>query len=156
MNKIILLCLVLGLSIASQAQKIPTAKKGRTYGKKITSKGAITITELAKKLANTAEFNGKITAVVTSVCEKKGCWMKLKNTEGDDIMVRFKDYEFFMPLNIVGKTIVAQGLAKTETTTVEELKHYAEDAGKSKEEIEKITEAKTEITFTAVGVVVIN
>jgi hypothetical protein len=39
-----------------------------------------------------------------------------------------------------------------DTTTVEELKHFAEDDGKSKEEIEKITEPKIEMVFEASGV----
>ena len=37
---------------------------------------------------------------------------------------------------------------------VEHLKHYAQDAGKSKEEIAKITEPKDELTFIADGVIV--
>jgi hypothetical protein len=51
---------------------------------------------------------------------------------------------------------VLDGVAKVTTTSVEELKHYAEDGGKSKEEIEKITEPKKEIEFTAKGVLVVN
>jgi hypothetical protein len=41
-----------------------------------------------------------------------------------------------------------------DTTTVAQLRHYAEDAGKSKEEIAKITEPKIELTFMADGVIV--
>jgi hypothetical protein len=37
---------------------------------------------------------------------------------------------------------------------VAELQHYAEDAGKSKEEIAKINSPKTELTFVADGVLV--
>jgi hypothetical protein len=82
--------------------------------------------------------------------------MKLAQTEGDGIMIRFKDYKFFMPLDIVGKDVVLVGEAKKTITSVDELKHYAEDAGKSKEEIEKITEPKAEIEFIATGVLVTN
>ena len=56
--------------------------------------------------------------------------------------------------DIAGKTIVFEGNAKTKTTSVDELRHYAEDAGKSKDEIAKITEAKTELAFEANGVLV--
>ena len=48
---------------------------------------------------------------------------------------------------------VIQGKAEIETTSVEELQHYAEDAGKSKEEVEAIKEAKTELVFVAEGVI---
>jgi hypothetical protein len=37
---------------------------------------------------------------------------------------------------------------------VETLRHYAEDEGKSKEEIAAITEPVTEYTFEAVGVII--
>jgi hypothetical protein len=46
-----------------------------------------------------------------------------------------------------------QGKAFKEVTSVDELRHYAEDAGDSKEEIAKITEPKTELKFEATGVV---
>lgn len=81
--------------------------------------------------------------------------MTIAKPGGEEIMVRFKDYGFFMPLNIVGKEVVLDGVAKATVTSVDMLKHYAEDAHKSKEEIEKITEPKNEIEFTAKGVVVL-
>jgi uncharacterized protein (UPF0335 family) len=59
-----------------------------------------------------------------------------------------------MPKDIVGKTVVLEGISKKEVTSVDELKHYAEDAKKSKEEIAKITEPKKEIKFEAKGVLV--
>jgi hypothetical protein len=54
-----------------------------------------------------------------------------------------------------GKTIVAQGLATFKETSVDMLKHYAEDAGKTKEEIAKITEPKKEISMLANGILVL-
>jgi hypothetical protein len=132
------------------------AAKGIQYGATTTAAGAIEVNLLEEKLITSEIYKGKVKGTVSSVCEKKGCWMKLAQTEGDGIMIRFKDYKFFMPLNIVGKDVVLQGEAKKTVTSVEMLKHYAEDAGKSKEEIEKITEPKTEIEFIATGVLVVS
>jgi hypothetical protein len=92
--------------------------------------------------------------VVESVCQVKGCWMKLKMENGQTMRVTFKDYGFFVPKDIAGKTIVFEGNATTKTTSVDELRHYAADAGKSKDEIVKITEPKTELAFEANGVLV--
>lgn len=136
--------------------QIKTAAKGVTYGTKTTAKGAVEVTILEEKLATTKKFVGKVKGTITEVCEKKGCWMKLAQADGEGIMVRFKDYKFFMPQNIVGKEVVLDGFAIITTTSVEELRHYAEDAGKSKEEIAKITEPKEEIEFEAKGVLVLN
>ena len=67
------------------------------------------------------------------------------------VMVKFKDYGFFMPLNAEGDVII-NGKAYVAETSVDELRHYAEDAGKSKEKIEAITEPKLEYHFEADGV----
>lgn len=71
------------------------------------------------------------------------------------ILVRFKDYGFFMPQNIVGKTVVVQGVAKIKETSVERQQHWAEDAGKSAEEIAGIATPKRDIEIMADGVVVL-
>ena len=64
----------------------------------------------ALKLGDT--INLKFNANIKDVCTKKGCWMTLDMGSGNDIMVRFKDYSFFMPLDAEGAVIVS-GKAKT-------------------------------------------
>lgn len=124
------------------------------YGKKITENGAIPATQLTTKMGNKDQMPVKVEGTVESVCKVKGCWMKVKTGEGQTMRVMFKDYAFFVPKDIVGKTVVVDGLAETSTTSVDELRHYAEDAGKSKEEIAKITEPEKALTFMADGVIV--
>jgi len=46
-----------------------------------------------------------------------------------------------------------EGKAYKEETSVEELKHYAEDEGLSQEEIDAITEPVYELKFMASGVI---
>ena len=153
--RLLFTCLVSLLSLATFAQPKP-AKPGVTYGAGTTAAGALEVNLLEEKLATAPKYTGKVKGTVISVCEKKGCWMKLAQTDGEGIMIRFKDYKYFMPKDIVGKDVVLEGVAEKTTTSVEMLKHYAEDAGKSKEEIEKIKEEKTEIEFVATGVLVIS
>ena len=87
---------------------------------------------------------------------KKGCWMTLDTGE-DTLFIKFRDYGFFVPIDSVeGKTAVIQGDLFLDTTTVEMLKHYAEDAGKSEEEIAQITEPIYELGFIADGVIIKN
>jgi hypothetical protein len=124
------------------------------FGEKINDKGAIAATELPKKLGSKEKMTAKVTGTVESVCQAKGCWMKVKTEDGQTMRVSFKDYGFFVPKDIAGKTVVIEGEAKIKTTPVAELQHYAEDAGKSKSEIAKITEPKRELTFVADGVIV--
>ena len=53
-------------------------------------------------------------------------------------------------LSILGIELI-NGKAFVTETPVDELRHYAEDAGKSKEEIEAITEPKEELKIIASG-----
>jgi hypothetical protein len=152
--KHILLALAVLVSVSASAQIKPAAK-GVTYGAKTSKKGAVDVVALTQQLESASSFTGKVKGKITSVCEKKGCWMKLKQENGEDIRITFKDYSFFMPQNIVGKEVVLDGVAKMTVTSVADLQHYAEDAGKSKEEIAKITQPKKEIEFTAKGVLVL-
>ncbi|WP_299362613.1 DUF4920 domain-containing protein [Winogradskyella sp.] len=95
--------------------------------------------------------NAKMKGKIIDVCSKKGCWMKLDMGDNNEVMVKFKDYGFFMPLNAEGEVVV-NGKAFVTETSVDELRHYAEDAGKSEEEIAAITEPKFEYQFLADGV----
>ncbi len=89
---------------------------------------------------------------VNEVCQAKGCWMTIAAGEDTEMMVKFKDYGFFMPKDISGEEVIMHGMAYYQITPVDELRHYAEDAGKSAEEIAAITEPKKELHFLADGV----
>ena len=94
----------------------------------------------------------KLTGKVKKVCKKQGCWMKVKTPEGEEIMVTFKDYSFKVPKDCEGRKTTFEGVAYYEIVSVDELRHLAEDEGKSKEEIAKITEPKKELRFEAKAV----
>lgn len=149
-------CLLAFVTIASAQQNITPAKAGVTYGKAIDKKNAISVKSLESSLKKNESYAGKIEGEVVSVCKKKGCFLTLKR-EGDasPIMVRFTDYGYFVPEDLIGKTVVLEGKAKVKETSVEWLKHYAEDEGKSKEEIAKIKEPKRDISVVADGVLVV-
>ncbi|CAM1343995.1 DUF4920 domain-containing protein [Tenacibaculum amylolyticum] len=126
-----------------------------SFGEKISEDGALTKTEAFEKY-NTLQVGDtalvKFATTINNVCKKKGCWMKVPVSDTEEVMVRFKDYGFFMPLDSKGKEVIVEGKAFVKVTPVDELRHYAEDAGKSEEEIAKITEPKKEMAFLAHGV----
>jgi hypothetical protein len=142
-----------GISLGAVAQTPVPASKGITYGAGASAEGAITVNELATKM-NSGSYTGKVSGKVTEVCQEKGCWMKLEKANGESLMVKFRDYAFFMPKDIVGREVVLDGEAVNKEVSVKQLKHYAEDAGKSKEEVEKIKAPKKETQFIAKGVLV--
>lgn len=101
-------------------------------------------------------LNAKMIGKVDEVCQSKGCWMKINLEDGEQVMVKFKDYGFFMPKDIAGKEVVLNGMAYVNEVPVDELRHYAEDAGKSTEEIAAIIQPKQTFSFEANGVLLKN
>lgn len=127
------------------------------FGEKITSTDAVSSAVMHgmyqdMRPGDTLEV--KFVSEVSSVCKKKGCWMKVKLGEGELARVDFKDYAFFVPMDIEDKEVIMQGKAYLKEISVDALKHYAEDAGKSEEEIAAITEPELTLSFTADGVLV--
>lgn len=131
------------------------AKPGDYYGKKIDAKNAIAITEVAELLKSKDTVVVKVKAKALASCASKGCWMTLQIDDHNSGFVKMKDYGFFVPTAIANKMVVLEGIAFTKITSVEELKHYAEDAKKSQAEIDAITEPKKEIRFLADGILVV-
>ena len=131
-----------------------TEQTASKFGEPITADNATDLVEFVNGMGNEAEVSGKVTAQVIDVCQRKGCWMNVEGPDGSEIRVTFKDYGFFVPKNCAGKTVVLDGFAYTDTTSVAELKHYAEDAERSEEEIAAITEPEITVSFEARGVII--
>ncbi|WP_420459597.1 DUF4920 domain-containing protein [Neolewinella sp.] len=89
---------------------------------------------------------------VNEVCQAKGCWMIVAAGNGEEMMVKFRDYGFFVPKDIAEREVILHGVAYYQVTSVDELRHYAEDAGQSPEEIARIDTPKRELRFLADGV----
>ena len=120
----------------------------------ITPDGAEDVNNLLASVNNEEELNAKVSGTIVEVCQSKGCWMTLQLDNGETMRVTFKDYGFFVPKDAAGKTVIMDGIAKVDVTDVETLRHYAEDAGKTQEEIDAITEAKKGLSFEASGVII--
>ena len=148
------------LTIALTACNSPVKTSGTTgkeyFGEKIDEKGVIPYAKLADQMTGKDSVAVKVKGKVAEVCQAKGCWMSIVADGKEDMFVKFKDYGFFMPLDISGKEVIMEGFAFRETTSVEELQHYAEDEGKSPEEIAMITEPQEELKFMASGVILLN
>lgn len=129
-----------------------------SFGEEINQSNVISYDELVNKMNGTDSLGTKVIGTVEGVCQAKGCWMNIvsENPEQPIMFVKFKDYGFFMPKDISGKKVVMEGYAFKEVTSVDELRHYAEDEGKSKEEIAAIIAPKEELKFMASGVLLLN
>ncbi|MDA9299454.1 DUF4920 domain-containing protein [Saprospiraceae bacterium] len=152
----LIIVMMISVSCKNNDKPIITDEKGQHFGEMISDVGAISFSELVIKMDQSDEVEAVVTGNVGSVCQAKGCWMNIVDSDGgtsEEMFVKFKDYGFFMPLDIAGKDVIMRGKAYKEETSVDELRHYAEDEGKSAEEVAAITESIIELKFMADGVI---
>ena len=124
------------------------------YGEKISGDKAISGSQLLALMQDKDSVWVTMKSKIVSNCQKSGCWMDLDMGNDEVVKVSFKDYAFVIPIESQGKTATVEGFAKKELISVELLQHYAEDAGKTPEEIAAITEEEYIYTFEAKGVII--
>lgn len=166
--KKLVFCLTIVFSTVVFAQEAQTkmgppagnASVGDVYGAKFsaqTEKAAVSTSSLQKRLKKSKKIdNVAIRGKVTDVCDKKGCWLTVQTENNDRFFVKMKDYAFFVPTALKGKNVVLEGIAEKKVISVDEQKHYAEDAKKPQAEIDAINSPQEEIRFVATGIKVVD
>jgi len=125
-----------------------------SYGEVITTEDAQNASGLISLMDGRDSVPLKLQGTIAACCQNSGCWMDIEVGDDELMKITFKDYGFFIPKDSKGKTAYVEGFAKRELIPVETLRHYAMDEGKSKEEIEAITEPQYAYTFEASGVLI--
>ena len=147
MKKSLILLLLLAPLLCT-SQEISEENNLNYYGEKVSSKSLDNLSQIDEGSLM------KVQGTILSSCPKKGCWMQVK-VETDTLQVTFKDYGFFVPKKgLENKTVIIEGFAKRDTLSIQKLRHYAEDAGKSKADINQINNPELKISFVANGVII--
>ena len=120
------------------------------YGAPIKAKNPVTLSAAVKQLDNQSTAQVLVESKVDKVCVAKGCWLGLVSDTGD-VRVTFKDYAFFVPSSLIGKTVIVEGVLEKVTMTLDETKHYVKDAGGDPS---TVTEPRVEYRIVASGVAV--
>ena len=132
-----------------------TGQSFNNYGEKISPDITHAYSSVKASIQNESMDDVILEGEIVQTCPKKGCWVRMKVSESDTLMVRFKDYGFFVPKEgMEKKKVIVKGKAYMDTMSVEMLRHYAEDAGNSEQEILKITEPQYIFNFLANGVLI--
>lgn len=154
-NTIVVLLLLIGTSVMAQKKTVFNANDYASFGEKFKVSKVYNKAEMLKKYKKLKKGDTLVVQFqsnIKSVCKKKGCWMKMELAGDDKSFVKFKDYGFFVPLNADNSDAIVNGKAFVDVESVEELKHYAKDAGKSAAEIAQITKPEVTYAFLADGV----
>ena len=156
--KYILAFLILsGYNVLKAQPPKGAANPGDSYGSTIPNPAALPMLsseDLVKRLPSDSKDTLEIilTGKVKDACSSKGCWLTLELPNQQELMMKMQDYAFFVPIAIIGKQIEAFGKVYIKTVSVVDLQHYAQDAGKSKAEINKIKTPETQYRFVAKGI----
>jgi hypothetical protein len=136
------------------AQEVLSAAVPVTYyGEKINDEATVEASRIPDLLQEKDTVSVKVAGKIIQTCRKKGCWMTIDIGNNEKMTVKFKDYGFFVPLDADGVDAIFEGFAFKTEKSVAELRHLAEDAGKSEEEIAAITQPEVAYSFEASGVI---
>jgi hypothetical protein len=120
---------------------------------KVDETAAISVAELVTRMDKSKEPQTvTIKSPLSAVCQNAGCWVQVSKPDGKPLMVRFKNHFTIPPATPLGTESYIHGVAYWDTVSVKALRHYAEDAGKSVEEINKITQPEFKLNFEGDGI----
>ena len=141
-------------SSGSKTNEITSDTQWHTYGKVVefSETQNIAIASLSG-----SEKQVWITGEITEVCSHQGCWIRIKDpidSAGGDLFIRTRDHAFLVPRNSHGHAVRVYGDAEISELSVDELRHYAEEAGKCEADIAKITQPSRTVTFWADTIVI--
>jgi hypothetical protein len=89
-----------------------------------------------------------VSGEVEAVCQKKGCWMVIKDGV-QSARVLMKDHGFAVPMDSRGKKAKVEGTLQSRTFTEAQVKHLEQDAGKDPA---KVAGERTEHVLTATAI----
>jgi cytochrome c-type biogenesis protein CcmE len=146
------------LLLAATFVGLPLLADPTTYGKALTGKDTVKISEL---LASPDKYVGKtvrVEGVITDVCAKRGCWMKIgSDKEFQDLRFKVDDGVIVIPMSAKGKSAIAEGVFTKFELSAEEVKaaakHECEEQKKEFDEKQKY-ESKALYLLKGTGAVI--
>jgi hypothetical protein len=140
-----------------EAQNSATPATQSFFGSTFDPAGAVAEPEMVKMIGDKDSVAVKFSTNIIETCQMAGCWMTVQSSSGYPMWVYMKDHEFSVPKSGAAELkCVVSGIAYHDTLSVEDLKHYAEDANKSQAEIDAITSPLPVLAVDATGVMIEN
>jgi hypothetical protein len=131
--------IIVSLLIMSLAGGALAGAKGKVYGKGVAAEDTVLVSTL---LANPDAYVGqtiRVKGTAVGVCAHRGCWINIaSDKEGDTVRIKVKDGEIVFPPEIMGDTVIAEGVWTANTLDMETTKEYC--AAQAREKGEKFDE----------------
>ena len=123
--------------------------QGEDFGAGLTLDHAAEVDEVAKHPERYAGKPVLVHGTVSQVCQRKGCWMILRDGEAH-VRVRFKNYGFFLPRDCSGKEAYVEGTVRKDTLSKKTARHYEIET--SGGDLSKVEGPRRELGMVATGV----
>jgi hypothetical protein len=150
LTRIVSLTLVLLAAPFLAFAEAPSAlPPGADYGAGLTLADATPLAEVVRSPERFAEQPVLLHGRISDVCQKKGCWVVLRDG-GEQVRVRFHDYGFFLPTDASGSEAFIEGRVKVEVLSEKMARHY--EAESTDGDPGAVTGPRREVGFTATGV----
>lgn len=131
----------------------------KVYGNGVTGKDVQKVSEI---LADPDAFIGqtvRVQGTAVAGCAHRGCWINIaSDKEGETIRMQVKDGEIVFPPEIIGETVIAEGVWTANKLTLEQTKAMcaaeARKEGKEYDPADVVT-CKTAYQISGTGAVVV-
>lgn len=109
------------------SEPVEATETHETFGARMPEAGqAVALAELLADGENYLDREVKVVTRVAQVCRKKGCFF-IAEDGADTARVSFKDYGFFVPSDISGRTVTLAGELKRKDLSADQAEHFNED-----------------------------
>ena len=111
------------------SEPVASTATSETFGAVLTSgQDAMTLAALMQNPDPWADQLVRVQTRVARVCQKKGCFF-IAQDGAATVRVSFRDYGFFVPTDIGGKTVLLEGSLVRVERSIEQAEHLADDLG---------------------------
>ena len=146
------------MTLAVGCQSNESTEGFKVYGGKSEVASAMSLSDVVAQADTLKDKRVCVKGEISAVCKLRGCWMEV--TDGTHTArVRFTKSEacsdgYYVPRNADGHKAYLNGTVEVLELSEDMARHYAEDKGLPKEEIEKIKGPQKEITIFADAVAI--
>ncbi|MEM9172347.1 MAG: DUF4920 domain-containing protein [Pseudomonadota bacterium] len=115
-------------SVIRLSEPVEVTDQYETFGEPLVkADSAQPLREIMQTPDDYVDASVQVTAKVEKVCQKKGCFFVAQDG-AHLVRVRFKDYGFFVPTDISGRTVTLRGVLKRHELSAEQAAHFNQDA----------------------------
>ncbi len=153
MMKALIIVAALCFACFSFGRQHAPLRHGSVFGAKPDSTGMINASQAEAFMDKKTRISITLKGKVLKVTRQKGGWFDMDAGNGKIIAAHFKVYNVYLPLNLKGKTIIADGVAQKQFIA-DDLQHLAGDTVHGKKQHTVKTNPNQKLTFEVKGLMV--